>query len=61
MPMFKVFRIMRKAWDPADSMAVRQGQRAHEIYPGLPPEGKDLRPTCLTLYYGGVHSEMLQW
>jgi hypothetical protein len=26
-----------------------------------PPEGKDLCPACLTLYYGGVHSEVLQW
>jgi hypothetical protein len=36
--------------------------RAHVIYLGSPPpEGKDLCPACLTLYYGGVHSEVLQW
>jgi hypothetical protein len=35
--------------------------RAHESLPRFgPPEGKYLRPACLTLYYGGVYSEVLQ-
>jgi hypothetical protein len=33
--------------------------RAHESLLRFgPPEGKDLRPACLTLYYGGVYSEV---
>jgi hypothetical protein len=36
--------------------------RAHKCLPRFdPPEGKDLRPAYLTLCYGGVYSEVLQW
>jgi hypothetical protein len=52
---------MERAWDPANSAMVKQGQGYTRVYPGSPPEGKDLRPACLTLYYGSVYSEVLQW
>jgi hypothetical protein len=52
---------MERAWDQANSTAVKQEQGHTRVYPGLPPEGKDLCPACLTLYYGGVYSEVLQW
>jgi hypothetical protein len=38
--------------------------RAHESLPRFaprPPEGKDLGPACLTLYYDGVTARCLQW
>jgi hypothetical protein len=36
--------------------------RAHESLPRFgPPEGKDLRPACVTLYWRSVTVEVLQW
>jgi hypothetical protein len=60
MPMFQGFQFMERAWDPANSTPVKQGQGHTRVYPGLPLEGKDLHPACMTFYYGGVYSEVFQ-
>jgi hypothetical protein len=61
MTMLEGFRIMERAWDPVNSTVVKQGQGHMRVYPGSAPEGKDLRPACLTLYYCGVYRDVLQW
>jgi hypothetical protein len=39
MPMLEGFRFMKRAWDPVNSTAVKQGQGHTRVYPGLAPRG----------------------
>jgi hypothetical protein len=60
MPMFKGFRIMERAWDLANSTAVKQGQGHTRVYPGSAPWRAKTYVLLVRLCIMVCYSEVLQ-